>query len=351
MVRKEVYFMVVFSLMLVFTLSFSLAEITIDLGNTPSAIEVFNGNSFNLTARINCAISDCNNISIGLMIPHTETNTINFSQSPGKDCFDGTCLIKPEGNGPLENVSGKVSWGCGKCYDNPIFVGENMKDLVESGCLSGMRNIVGVSLCVKTNNEAVWDLTFSHWPIGGIGDFVYTRIKDREIIKNSESSPFYIISKDLAPLNLKSSQSTLVTFEVKTNGEVNQNYALAFFSGYQETPAIKVAIKPVEIVVENTTNTIIESDSNKGHTSASQTYYGPSSQLPLNASTMEVSPDTNDSDQKLTGKIILSQTSKHISIWKILGIVFVILLVIFIALIVLINKKPKSSESVTIIFK
>lgn len=241
---------------LIANLSILSAELNIELNPNNANLEIVENNLFNITAKISCISSNCNNFSFGLKIPNLQITNYNFSTSSQPDCFGGTCLTKPEGNGPLYNVSGKINWGCGKCFSNPLFAGENMRSLIDISCISGMKNIAGINLCVETENGEKWDLIFNNWPVGGIGDFVYTRNIERGIIKTTESQPFYITSpQNLDNFNLNSGESKELTFELKATGQINQNYNLIFFASDKESNPITISIKQAA-QIETTNKTI-----------------------------------------------------------------------------------------------
>jgi len=219
-------------------------------------VEVIQNQSLVFRANVVCDKDVCNNFSVGLVIPDLESVNYDFSNNLS-DCFDGVCLSKPSGNGPLNISSGQGSWACGQCFSGPVFIGKNMRNLTTvfspNGCMTGLADIVGVSLCFKAGDNNLWNVVFSSWPAGGGGrDFVYTRTKEKGLIGTSQDSlPFFINSSgNPLVLSLTKDQSQEVSFSVVAKGTIGETFGLKVFFGDQLSEAVNVKINDSEEDVE-----------------------------------------------------------------------------------------------------
>jgi hypothetical protein len=223
-------------------------------------IEVIQNESFSVSMKILCDIDSCDGFSSGLIISDLETKNYNFSSSSSPDCFGGVCLAKPQSKGPLMISEGTGSWGCGKCFSASSFIGTNMKDLVPT-CFGGMTEIMNVNLCFKTETD-YWNVVFSSWPIGGNGDFVYTRTKEKGFLRVNYSTPFYINSgQNLQIVNLNKGQNLQIDFLVIATGEINSSYKITSFFG-EESSSFDVKIIDPKPIANNINPTIVNPVSN-----------------------------------------------------------------------------------------
>lgn len=323
-------------LVLFLSFCFVSASVSLNINQPTGTVEVTKDSSFNIQATISCAATDCKNIEVGLKIPNVKEVTYNFSEKTSDDCFGGTCLTKPIGNGPLSNSSGSINWGGGKCSQNPIWGGEDIRNLVTLGYISGMKLVAGKDLCVETDNGEKWDLKFSSWPAAGVGDFVYTRTRDEGLLgKIQNSLPFYVSSgQNPIILNLNAGESSNLNFSVMAVGDIGSYSNLVLFASDQE--------KPVNVnIIANTSDTPVEkttthhSSSGRGTSDSVIVFENNSYKENSNQekTTSEETPIT------LTGKVIDKKESSSFGVlFWILVLVFLIVLFALIKLIM-----PKSS--------
>lgn len=263
---KKSLLYLLFCFILVYSVSGVFASVSLNIIQPTGTLDVIKDQTFNILVNISCSGSDCNNFSAGLKIPNLETKTITFPDISPNDCFDGTCLATPEGGGPIYFESGQGVWGCGKCFSGPIWAGSDIRQLVDVGCVTGMKFIAGVNLCFAANNGKRWDFKFNSWPVGGIGKTIYTRSIEKGLLSTSPNSlPFYISSgENLLILSLTSGESKTINFSVNANGNIGSYSNLVLFASDSELILPTLNIKAGEIITPinnsvNTTNNYTES--------------------------------------------------------------------------------------------
>ena len=311
-------------LILILFFSCSVSAISLNLNQPTGTLEIVKGNAFNVLATVNCdSSSGCYNFSVGLKIPNLEKITHDFSGAEANDCFGGTCLTKPEGNGPLYTLSGNSNWGLGKCFSGPVWVGSDMKQL--AGKIGGMRNIEGVDLCFETDSGEKWDLQFSSWPVGGIGNFVYTRSIERGLLTNHQSSfPFYFNSEENPlVLNLNSGESYHVNFSIVAVGNVGNYSNLVLFASDREANLPSINIKSNDSVQNSSTS---ESTKITAHHSSNK-IYSDSIQVSVNNPNKTISSSEEEKSLLLTGDVSKSKDGWNL-FWIISGIVLLVLLIL-----------------------
>jgi hypothetical protein len=335
------------ALILVLSLSLIPAELEITVNN-PSQ-EVFQNSIFNITVAVKCNTT-CNNFSVGIKIPDLEKVRYNFSESEQPDCFGGTCLSKPEGKGPLYLSQGNANWGCGKCFLNPIFSGQRMTNLVEIGCVNGMKNIAGVNLCLETDNKERWDIVFQSWPVGGSGDFVYERSIEKGILRSTDSKPFYIINNENLLLNFLEGQSKTIIFELNATGEINQNYNLILFAGDKDSDSIRVKIlqqPPVNTANQTNESPVLESLKNDNHYISRQSTNSETIQKENYTLQSDITNEQNTLDNNLVGDVIAienKEKSSRIAYSRIiLGISSIVVLIIVFVILRSIRKNKNTT--------
>ncbi len=98
--------------------------------------------------------------------------------SAEKDCFTNneiTCITRDLTGAPYNDGSGFISWGCGECGDVDDWYSA-LDGNFKNGCVDGnMQHIVGVELCLQTDNIGQWNIEFSSFQSGGGGEFAYNR--------------------------------------------------------------------------------------------------------------------------------------------------------------------------------
>jgi hypothetical protein len=135
--------------------------------------------SFSLTLEKNKKINNLNQTSNSN--PKTNQNIIIYHHEENsgieeKDCFGGTCFTMDK-KGPIYNLSGAISFACGKCSNDIKWVEGDIRKLKESGCVSGMRDLPGKSICFQVSDSSKWDVVFEIWSAAGSDEFKYSRSK------------------------------------------------------------------------------------------------------------------------------------------------------------------------------
>lgn len=337
-------------ILLILFVSVTSASVSLNLTQPSGNLEVIKGQSFNVQANVSCELSDCINFSVGLKIPNLETLTYDFSITPENDCFSGTCLAKPDGNGPLYIASGQGIWGCGKCFSGPTWAGAEMRQLVDMGCIPGMKNIQGVSLCFATDNGERWDLVFNSWPVGGVGKFVYTRSIERGLLDVTQNSlPFFITSSgNPTMLTFNAGESQIINFTIKATGNIGTYSSLVLFAADQEVP-IAINIKENTQIPENNTNsTVIDNSTNTNilpipiantNSQTSRHRHITNGPTTISANSRNISKEVTGSAMvnpiTITGSAIsTNETNYSHSLWVIFGVIFFILLLIVLFVII-----------------
>jgi hypothetical protein len=167
----------------IFTLIFfiGLGSAVFNLETQNTSLKVIQGSSFNVSFNLTCSDIDCEDF-IG--IRNYEEKSIDYYHANGDltmDCFGGTCLAMTL-QGPVYNFSGNSNWGAGECSNISGWVGSDLKQLAKSlKYIPGMKDIIGIPVCLRTDNGKLWDIIFNTWSSAGSDEFGYTRTFQNEV--------------------------------------------------------------------------------------------------------------------------------------------------------------------------
>jgi hypothetical protein len=336
---KKSLLCLLFCFILVYLASGVFASVSIEVIQPIGALDVIKGQTFNVLVNVSCSDSDCDNVLAGLKIPNLQTKTFTFSDTTPNDCFGGTCLKAPGGWVSI-NVSGNANWGCGKCFSNPLWMGPILANISKTknpnGCVANMTAVTGANLCLETDDGEKWDILFSNWPREGDGDFIYFRSIERGLLDTSSSTPFYLDSGDNPlVLSLDAGSSELLNFSVKASGNIDSYSNLVAFVSDQESSPLTINIIDTPIVI---TPNVTESDTsskNSHHSSSSRDVDSGSISITEGSEASAVGVINNIESVELTGNAV-KNNSKGIApllLWLGLGLVFVVLLSVFIILV------------------
>ena len=123
-------------------------------------------------------------LASAVLVPKTVSYTHpGGSGAADRDCFDetnSTCLTRGL-NGSVYNDgsdgAGAIRWGCGSCGNVSTWSNTLDKPFCVAcfGPGSKMTNLPGKDLCLETQSNGDWNLTFTSWEDKGGGGFAYTR--------------------------------------------------------------------------------------------------------------------------------------------------------------------------------